>query len=98
MEDQKIGIQETKELVIGVIDVACLLIKNLKDGLQLGKDAEAVLSELSGNEALKAELVKAMEGISKVPAEVKDLDLVEGGDLAVTVASKVQDILKALQA
>ena len=97
MSEEKLGVKETKELLVGVIDVSVLLIKHLKDGVQLGKDASAVLAEVASNEVLKASLLSAVEGISKVPAEVKDVDLLEGGELAVLVASKIKDILAALK-
>lgn len=97
MSEEKLGIKELKEALVGAQDLAVLIIKNLKDGLQLGKDVAAVVAELLSNEELKASLAAAAEGISKVPAEVKDLEVSEVLDLVGSEVEQVKKILEALK-
>lgn len=97
MSEEKQGIKELKEALIGAQDLAILIIKNLKDGLQLGKDVSAVVGELLTNEELKASLTAAAEGVSKVPAELKDIDLNEVLELVMLEVMQVSKIMEALK-
>lgn len=85
------GIKEAKELLIGVNDVSCLLIKHLKDGVQV-KDAIALFNDIMSNDVLKNEIIEAVKGISSVPGELKDLDaseIVEIASLQVSLVPKI---------
>ena len=83
-------LKETKELVAGAVALAMAVIKELKDGLQVGKDAVALVDDLMKD---KDKIVAAVEGISKVLPELKESSLVEKLDLVVEVAKQVIDIL-----
>ena len=74
---EKQGIKELGEAIDAVLEVALVLAKVLKDGLQLD-DARVLFVELNGNE----KIAKALEGREKILAEAKDLDLAEGLELA----------------
>lgn len=97
MSDEKLGIEELKDVINGAVDISALLVKHLKDGLQLSKDVPALIEEVLGSEALKSAIGKLISGISKVPSEVKDLDLSESGELVGLLVQKVQIILDALK-
>lgn len=91
------SVKESKEVLGAVAELSVVLIKHLKDGLQLSKDLPAIINELVNNEALKAELEKAFNGIGKVDDELKDLSLEEGVELAMVLALKAPKIIDALK-
>lgn len=96
-EGMKEGIQETKEVLLALNELSLMLVKHLKDGFQLGKDSAAIVGELMMNTELKASLSKAAENVSKVPAELKDLDVSEGVELAISQAVFVPKLIEALK-
>ena len=91
-----LGIKETKEAIIGVNELSLVLIKHLKDGAQL-TDISAVVEEIKNNPELLAKLQAAKDGIDQVPAEAKDISLVEGGELLMAQVSYVPKIIAALK-
>lgn len=96
MEEQKIGIKETKEALEGLNQLALLVIGQAKDGIQVG-DAVAVVEKLLLDPEFKAKLIDAVNGVSHVPAELKDLDVQEIFELGKFEAEKIQAIIKALK-
>lgn len=76
-----VGIKETKEALVGVNELAVLLVLRLKDGAGFD-DIMAIWEKLGNDQEFKQKLSDAVKGISEVPAEVKDIDLNEGIDLA----------------
>lgn len=89
------GINETKEVLIGANEVAILMIKLLKDGVQLG-DFEQIYMNMMQNSEFRAKVLTAYEGVSQVPAEIKDLDLSEGVELVLVQASYVPKLVAAV--
>lgn len=89
-----VGIQETKELLVAVNELSIELIKHLKDGVQVA-DAVAILDTLKNNADFKAKLEAGYTNVQAVPAEIKDLSLVEGGELVMTQISYLPKILEA---
>ena len=77
MSELSLGIKELKEALVGVNELAIFIAMRLKDGIGLD-DAMAIWSKLSSDEEFKQKMVAAYDGISQVPAEIKDLDLAEG--------------------
>lgn len=75
------GIEESKELLVGVNEVALCLVTRLKDGLQLN-DLTAIMQKLLTDEEFKEKLQKAYEDVGDVKDEIKDLSLGEGLELA----------------
>lgn len=90
------NVKEVKEALVGINEVAILLIKNLKDGAQIS-DAAAIIAQLMADEALKAKLSAAVAGCSAIPAELGDLDLAEGLELGMVQLSYIPKILEALK-
>lgn len=88
------GVDQTKELLVGVNELSIVLIKHLKDGVQLA-DAPAILDDLKNNPEVLAKLLAAKDRISEVPAEIKDVDFMEGVQLAMVQAAYVPKILEA---
>lgn len=89
------GIKETKELLVGVNELAIFLVMRLKDGFQLAEDLTAIIQKLQGDPEFMAKMKLAYDGVSLVGEEVKDLDLAEGLDLIMTQAMYVPKILEA---
>jgi hypothetical protein len=81
------GIKETKEVVIAATDIAIAIVKQVKDGVQFS-DALALAAALS-SDPLKSEINDALSDINQVPAELKDLNAIEGIELASTVLAKI---------
>lgn len=91
------GIVETKELLVGVNELSMELIKHLKDGVQVG-DALAILDTLKNNADFKAKLEAAYTNVQAVPAEIKDLSIAEGVELAMVQVAYLPKILAAAKA
>lgn len=90
------GVQETKDVLVAVNEVGLVLVKQLKDGVQLG-DFQAFFEKLVSDPDFKAKLAAAYDGALQVPAELTDLDLSEGLALAVTQVSYVPKYVEALK-
>jgi hypothetical protein len=91
------GIKETKEALVGVNELSLVLISRLKDGLQPA-DVVALLAKLQGDEEFKNKLVAAAQGIKELPAEIKDLQLIEAVDLLMTQLDYLPKIAEAAKA
>jgi hypothetical protein len=73
----QVGIEETKEVLIALDELSLVVLKQIKDGLQISDLATIVMTVLASDE-IKAVLSRAVAGISQVPAEIKDVDFSEG--------------------
>lgn len=89
------GIKETKELLVGINELSLVLIKHLKDGLQVGKDATAILSELVSNDELKDKLADAVQGLDALDDELKDISLEEGVELGMVQVAYIGRLIEA---
>lgn len=87
------GIQETKDALEAVNLLSMSLIKIFKKHLGVVEIGAALL----GDEELKAALVKAFDGISKIPDEVKDLDMNEGMELAIAQIQLIPKLIEVLK-
>jgi hypothetical protein len=92
-----IGIQETKEALIGINELSIVLAQQLKDGFQVGSDLAAIVGKWQSDADFQAKLTAAFIGIQKVPDEIKDLDLSEGIELASIQLAYVPKIVEALK-
>ena len=91
-----LGIQETKEVLIASNELTLVVIKHVKDGVSVA-DLPAIVSELMTSDSFKLALVDAITGITNVPAEIKDIDFVEGMELAKVQLGYVPKLLEALK-
>jgi hypothetical protein len=82
-------IQQTKEAVIGLVKLGKVLAELAKDGVDI-KDAAALASKIIGDEAFRGSLVAAIEGVSAIPEEIKDIKLDEGMELALAVIAELK--------
>lgn len=96
MENEKLGIKETMEMLEGLNELSLFVIQKSKDGLQ-AKDGVELVEKLLLDADFKSKLSVAIEGINKVPAEIKDLDLNESFQLGKYEFEKIQEMVKALK-
>lgn len=92
----KVGIKETKEVIVALGAIAPVIVKTIKDGVQV-TDAVTIYEQLIKNEEVKAKFIAAIENIQAVPEEVKDLQMVEIAELAVESAKQTFEVIKTLQ-
>lgn len=85
------GIKETKEAAIAVLRLSGLIAGKLKDGFQV-QDLVDVVTAAVSDPVLKA----GLEGVSKVPAEAKDLQGHEWGELLGALTPEVVSLITAL--
>lgn len=96
MENEKVGIKETKEVLAASNILAILIIKKLKDGLQVQDGIELAQSLFSDGE-VKSAIQAAADKINAVPAELKDLDLNEGIELGMWQAMQIPHLIEAMK-
>lgn len=90
-------IKETKEAIIGVNEVALLLILRLKDGIQLVEDISAIVGKLMSDAEFQEKLHAAYDNIKLVPEEIKDIQINEVIELVGLQSTYVPKILDALK-
>lgn len=95
--DAKLGIKETKEALVGVNELSIALIGTLKDGFQPVKDVTELYAKLAADPVVSAKLMDAYANIGAVPAEVKDLDVAEGMELAGVQLAYVPKLIEAFK-
>lgn len=91
MEEVK-GVKELKEAIIGFAVLGKAVADLAKDGVDFN-DAAALAVKFASDEAFKAKLVAAVQGIDQVPAEIKDLKFAEILELA-QVLPEILDLFK----
>lgn len=90
MTEEKIGIKETKELFEAVGVLVEVLIERLKDGFAV-EDLASILSKVAFDQKVR----EGLKDLKKLPAEMKDLDLDEGIELAMILVAKVPKYIEA---
>jgi hypothetical protein len=93
---EKLSVKETKEVLVAGMEVGVFVCKRLSDGAGVD-DFLAVLDKLKNDAEFKAVLEKAWEGKEKIPAEAKDIDLAEAGELAITAVTYVPKFIDAFK-
>ena len=88
--EQQHGVQESKEMLVAVMALAAAMVKAAKDGIQITD-----LAVLISDENLKGALAAAAEGMTKIPAEMGELTLSEGLELAMTLIQGLPAVIEA---
>jgi len=95
MPENEHGIEETKEALRGVFRIARFIVVRIKeDGLGVD-DVLALVSAVTEEGEFKDIVMDAVEGISKVPDEVADIDITEAGELIAIGVEEVPAMIKA---
>ena len=95
--DPKLGIKETKEVVVAVNELAIILLILILDGLQFFKDIRDLINHIKDNEDFRNKIQDAVDGIKMVPAEVKDIDSTERVELVGVQIPYLPKILAAIK-
>lgn len=90
------GIEQTKEVLAGLLVLSALLAEKFKDGVQIADFAQ-IMQAIQDDEVLKAKLIAAYEGVEQVPAEMKDLSLSEAFDLLTAIFPEILDLIDAVR-
>lgn len=96
MSEEKKGIKETKEVLVALNSLSLLIVKKLKDGIQV-QDGIEIAQALFSDGEIKSAVQAASDKISEVPAEIKDLDINEGIELGMYQAMQVPKFVEALK-
>jgi hypothetical protein len=92
----QVGVKETKEAIMGLIVLGAFVAERAKDGLKMD-DVTAAIAKFMTDAEFKAQLTAAVDGIDKIPAEIKDMNLAEIFELA-QVIPQILDLLSAVKA
>ena len=92
----KHGIKETKEGLCGLFEVLVCLAERFHDGAQVS-DFATIWGKLQNDEPFKQKLMAAYDGAQAIPAELKDLDLNEGIELAGIALDYLPKLVDALK-
>lgn len=86
---EKIGLKETKEIIVAVKALAIDVIEGVKDGISMD-DLTILFKNMD-------KMKVAMEGVGEVGAEMKDLDMLEIKELVAEGMDLVFAIIEALK-
>lgn len=99
MADEKVrveGVKETTDILKACGKVGAVIARHLKDGFQAQTDPIAILTEIATKPDVQAAIMEAKTGAEKAPAELKDLDALEGLDLGIASLEAGKEIVKEL--
>lgn len=91
------GIQETKDVMVALADLATIVIKAARGGGTVADVAERVKQAVQACPALVQDLKAAVDGATDVPAELKDLSFAEGIELGGAGLDLARRVVAALQ-
>ena len=90
------GVKETREVIDATGAVAVVIARHLKDGFQTS-DAAAIALEIAGKKDLQDAIRLANENIKLVPKELKNVDAIDGIELAEAGLAFAKGIVKELR-
>lgn len=91
------GIKETKEALAGAMALGVLFYKKFADGVQT-QDFMEIFAKFQLDEAFKKQVVEAYNGANLISAEMKDLKIGEGIELATFSLNEIGKAINALKA
>jgi hypothetical protein len=89
------AVKETTEAVVGLLNLTIVIAGLLKDGPQWS-DAVALVEKFTNDAEFKNSLVQAIDGISKVPDELKNLTVAEALEIVKVLVDKGPALVGAL--
>ena len=90
------GIVQTKEALVGLMEISVILAEILKDGAQTS-DLITFWQKFQEDVEIKKKLLNAFVDISNVPTEVSDLDVAEVVELVSAMLPYVSKLVLALR-
>ena len=86
-------IKETREALVGVLELSLYLTTRFKDGIDFG-DAVDIWNKLSADDDFTAKLKAAYDGYDGIKAETKDLDASEITELIIVSATYIPKFIE----
>jgi len=86
------GIKELTEAVVGVMETSIFMCKRFSDGFQLGEDFTAIWDKVVNDAEYKNVMKEAFDKFSEIPAETKDIKVLEGIVLAGVLGVYVEEM------
>lgn len=83
-------VQEIKEACVAVVALVKEIQALSKDGLTPA-DAGSLILKFTTDDAFRTKFVLAFEGLSKIPAEFKEIDTVGGLDIITAVIAELRN-------
>lgn len=96
MSEVKVGIEFSKEVILGVNAMTLLLIKAFKDGAQV-TDIPVIINGCLMEPKIKTMFEDLFTKLPNIKAEFSDLDAQEIAELIVMEALFVPEVLKAIK-
>lgn len=87
-------IEQTKELIVAIVSIVAVAIKYFGDGIQVTDFANAA-TELLTDKDVREKILRAFDGLSEIPQELRDLDIAEIIELLVTAVKESGKIIVA---
>ena len=88
--------QNTKEVVVALLEFTCEIAKVSKDGIQTS-DALVLWASIQNNEDLKAKFIAAFDEIKSVPEEIKNMSWEEKSELAIALLTYLPKLINAFK-
>ena len=82
-------IQEMKEAMVAVVALVKEIQLLSKDGLT-AQDAGSLVLHFATDEKFRTKFILAFEGLSKIPAEIKEIDAVGGLEIITAVIEEIR--------
>ena len=93
----KLGIKETKEVLVAVNELTIVILILILDGLQFFKDIKELFNHIKEDADFRDKFALAVDNIKMVPAEVKDIDAYEIIELAGSQLAFLPKLLAAIK-
>lgn len=87
-------IEQTKELIVAIIGIIAVAIKYFRDGIQVS-DFANIATELLTDKDFREKILRAFDGLSEIPQELRDLDIAEIIELLVASVKESGKIIVA---
>lgn len=97
MADGDVGIQETKELLVALGDLSSVVAKAVKGGGSASDISARIAAACIANPVLIQEVKDAANGVSQIPAEIRNLSLGEILELCEVSLITTRKALEALR-
>jgi hypothetical protein len=89
------GTKELQEAIEASMELLGYILELAQDGLTIG-DGFDIAQRIATDDAFRGKMLVAMDGMSKIPDEIKDLDMNESVALSMVILSYVPRIVEKM--
>ena len=94
--EEKLPITDLKEAVIAGFELSIVVASLVKDGIDI-EDFAALYAKIVGDEDFKAKLAAAADNYKNIIPQARDIDLVEGIELAQVALPYIPKLVDAFK-